>query len=88
MVLGSFLTTLPPPENLLFNTDPTNMEEVVNTKSDLSNPDGDQVVVSSISKNEPLVTRRELWSYYRAYQYNPVPFTDQAYYQCIIMVTM
>ncbi|KAG1873634.1 autophagy-related protein 22-like protein [Suillus subalutaceus] len=58
------MSTSPPSENLApaFHTD---VKQVVDIKSDDS-PDlnANQVAISSISKDEPLVTRRELWSYY------------------------
>ncbi|OJA11645.1 hypothetical protein AZE42_11654 [Rhizopogon vesiculosus] len=58
----------PLPENLVLSSEPSDMKEVVDTKSDdPSDQDGNQNVISSINKNEPLVTRRELWSYYLYY---------------------
>jgi hypothetical protein len=39
-------------------------------KSDeLSEQDANQIVISSINKDEPVVTRKELWSYYREFWY-------------------
>lgn len=61
----------PPPENLpvVLNADTTDMKQVVDIKSDdPSDQDENQLAISSIGDDEPLVTRRELWSYYRAYQ--------------------
>lgn len=46
----------------------TEVGQVEDTKSnESSDQDANQIVISSISKNEPLVTRRELWSYYLYY---------------------
>jgi len=69
------MSVSPPPDNLVLSTGPGDMKQVVDTKSDYpSGQDGDQIVISSINKNEPLVTRRELWSYYRACMYTPIFF--------------
>ncbi|KAG1892074.1 autophagy-related protein 22-like protein [Suillus subluteus] len=58
------MSTSPPSENLApaFHAD---VKQVVDIKSDDS-PDlnANQIAISSISKDEPFVTRRELWSYY------------------------
>jgi hypothetical protein len=50
----------------------------MDTKSDdRSDQDTNLVAISSIDENEPLVTRRELWSYYRACWYTPMLFPDE-----------
>jgi len=67
----------PPLDNLVLSAETGDMKEVVDIKSDdPSDQDGDQVVISSFSdsKDEPLVTRKELWSYYRACIYTPMLF--------------
>jgi len=64
-----------PLDNLVLNAEPGDIKQVADTKSDdPSDQDSGQVVIASISKNEPLVTRKELWSYYRAYMYTPTLF--------------
>ncbi|KAG2141648.1 autophagy-related protein 22-like protein [Suillus cothurnatus] len=46
----------------------TEVKQVGDIKSDeLSDQDANQIAISSIGKDEPLVTRRELWSYYLYY---------------------
>jgi len=48
----------------------TEVKQVEDIKSDeLSDQDTNQIAISSIGKDEPLVTRRELWSYYCELQY-------------------
>ncbi|KAG1831186.1 hypothetical protein DFJ58DRAFT_872185 [Suillus subalutaceus] len=57
------MSTSPPSENLApaFHT---HVKQVVDIKSDDSSDlNANQIAISSISKDEPLVTRRELWSY-------------------------
>ncbi|KAG0703844.1 autophagy-related protein 22-like protein [Suillus ampliporus] len=59
---------MPPPENLVPSAFPADVKQVVDIKSDdSSDQDANQVAISSINKDEPLVTRRELWSYYLYY---------------------
>jgi hypothetical protein len=75
LLLTTTLSMSPPLDNLVLSAEPGDIKQVVDTKSDdPSGQDGDQVVISSISKNEPLVTRQELWSYYRAWMYTPTLF--------------
>jgi hypothetical protein len=46
------------------------VKQVVDINSDDSfNQNANQIAISSISNDEPLVTRRELWSYYCAFRY-------------------
>jgi hypothetical protein len=62
------MSTSPP--FLVPSTLHTEVEQVEDIKSDESSgQDANQVVISSISKDEPLVTRKELWSYYRGFWY-------------------
>ncbi|KAG2156428.1 autophagy-related protein 22-like protein [Suillus clintonianus] len=59
------MSTSPPSENVVPSAFHTDVKRVVDIKSDnKSDQDANQIAISSISKNEPLMTRRELWSYY------------------------
>ncbi|KAG1752413.1 autophagy-related protein 22-like protein [Suillus paluster] len=59
------MLTSPAQETLVSIAFPSDVKQIVDIKSDdSSEQDGNQVAISSISKDEPLVTRRELWSYY------------------------
>jgi len=62
------MSTSPPSENLARAFD-ADVKQVVDIKlNDSSDLNTSQIAISSISKDDPLVTRRELWSYYRAFQ--------------------
>jgi hypothetical protein len=68
----------PPPETLGLGAEPIDMKQAMDTRSDdHSDQDKNLVAISSINKNEPLVTRRELWSYYRTCWYTPMLFPDE-----------
>ncbi|TRM67466.1 autophagy-related protein 22-like protein [Schizophyllum amplum] len=61
------MSRLPAPENPKPDAAITSVDEaVLDSKSDASRPIGVHFV-STISKDEPVVTRRELWSYYLYY---------------------
>ncbi|KAJ8584857.1 MFS general substrate transporter [Rhizopogon salebrosus TDB-379] len=58
----------PPPETLGLGAEPIDLKQAMDIKSDdRSDQDTNLVAISSIDENEPLVTRRELWSYYLYY---------------------
>ncbi|KAG2141649.1 autophagy-related protein 22-like protein [Suillus cothurnatus] len=61
---STVMSTSPPSENLACAFD-VDVKQVVDIRSnDSSDLNASQIAISSISKDDPLVTRRELWSYY------------------------
>lgn len=65
------MSTSPPSEKLAraFHADAKQAMDIRSDDYDSSDQNANQIAIASISKDEPVVTRRELWSYYCAFQY-------------------
>ncbi|KAG2748357.1 MFS general substrate transporter [Suillus brevipes Sb2] len=62
------MSTSPPSEKLAraFHADAKQVMDIRSDDYDSSDQNANQIAIASISKDEPVVTRRELWSYYCA----------------------